>query len=98
MEKQHSRRDAMHHVSVHQADNLTVRIFANRVLVGDDAAEMVGARIKNLLEQQEFVNVIFASAPSQNEFLDALIENTTVDWKRVNAFHMDEYIELPEND
>jgi len=98
MEKQHIRRLAMQHISAHQADNLTVHIFANRLLMGDDAAEMVVARIDNLLEQQENVNVIFASAPSQNEFLDALSGNTTVDWTRVNAFHMDEYIELPEND
>jgi glucosamine-6-phosphate deaminase len=42
--------------------------------------------------------MIFAAAPSQNEFLAALIQADTIDWQRVNAFHMDEYIGLPEND
>jgi glucosamine-6-phosphate deaminase len=79
-------------------DNLTVRMYENRVLMGAEAALMVCTRIKNLLEQQENINVIFASAPSQNEFLDALCDDRTVAWGRVNAFHMDEYIELPESD
>ena len=79
-------------------DNLAIRMYENRVLMGTDAALMVCARIVSLLEQHENVNIIFASAPSQNEFLDALCEDTTVDWGRVNAFHMDEYIELPKSD
>ena len=35
---------------------------------------------------------IFASAPSQNEFLAALREDTSIPWDRVTAFHLDEYI------
>ena len=38
--------------------------------------------------------MIFAAAPSQNEVLRALVESD-VDWSRVNAYHMDEYIHLP---
>jgi glucosamine-6-phosphate deaminase len=79
-------------------DDLVIKIYENRVLMGANAALMVCARINSLLEQQEYVNMIFASAPSQNEFLDALNWSTTVNWSRVNAFHMDEYIELPAND
>jgi glucosamine-6-phosphate deaminase len=66
--------------------------------MGASAALMVCARINALLEQQASVNIIFASAPSQNEFLEALNWSTSVQWGRVNAFHMDEYIELPAND
>ncbi len=36
---------------------------------------------------------VFAAAPSQNEFLTCL-KNRKVDWSRINAFHMDEYIGL----
>ncbi len=42
------------------------------------------------------VNVMFAAAPSQNEFLTALVR-MPVDWSRVNGFHMDEYIGLAED-
>ena len=37
------------------------------------------------------MNIIFASAPSQNDFLANLLLEE-IDWSRVNAFHMDEYI------
>jgi glucosamine-6-phosphate deaminase len=77
---------------------LVTRVYANRALMGGAAADMVSEKINLLLNQQEFVNIIFASAPSQNEFLTFLSEKKTIDWKRVVAFHMDEYIELHEND
>ena len=38
--------------------------------------------------------MIFAAASSQNDFLKALLEDAEIDWTRVNAFHMDEYIGL----
>lgn len=75
---------------------LEVRIFEGRPAMGRAAAETISTRINELLERKAYVNVIFASAPSQNEFLAALLE-MPVDWKRVNAFHMDEYIGLDKN-
>jgi glucosamine-6-phosphate deaminase len=80
------------------AEKLIARIYKDRAVMGEAAAAMVCGRINGLLVQQEFVNIIFAAAPSQNEFLAALTRNETVDWRKVNAFHMDEYIGLPEND
>ncbi len=53
--------------------------------------------LKQLLKEKDQVNVIFAAAPSQNEFLEALINTEGIEWNRVNAFHMDEYIGLDEN-
>jgi glucosamine-6-phosphate deaminase len=79
-------------------DNLAVKIYSNRALMGAAAASEVAERIAALHKQQGYANIIFASAPSQNEFLTGLVENTEIDWHRVNAFHMDEYIELPEDD
>jgi glucosamine-6-phosphate deaminase len=48
------------------------------------------------LKEREAVNIVFAAAPSQNEFLAALV-TLPVDWARINAFHMDEYIGLEED-
>jgi glucosamine-6-phosphate deaminase len=78
-------------------DNLDIKTYSDRASMGAAAAYMVADRIVQLLGEQEFVNIIFASAPSQNEFLAALVEQKDVDWTRINAFHMDEYIGLPEN-
>lgn len=76
-------------------DKLEVKIFENRLLMGNAAASEVAEKIKELLAKQESVNIIFAAAPSQNEFLAALAKEKEIDWSRVNAFHMDEYIGLP---
>lgn len=79
-----------------KADNINVRIYPDRAELGRDAADMAGERIRELLAGQKYVNIIFAAAPSQNEFLEALKGQDGIDWSRVNAFHMDEYIGLPE--
>jgi glucosamine-6-phosphate deaminase len=78
-------------------DELEVKVFESRVKMGEAAASAMGEQIVKLLSQQEYVNVVFASAPSQNEFLEALMKQPGIDWTRVDAFHVDEYIGLPEN-
>jgi len=62
--------------------------------MGKEAAVRVSEKIDELLQEQETVNIIFAAAPSQNEFLEAL-RQTPIEWARIRAFHMDEYIGLP---
>lgn len=78
-----------------KTDTLNIKKFDNRMLMGQDAARMVGSKLRELLQVQSYVNMIFAAAPSQNEFLATLIEEEGIDWSRITAFHMDEYIELP---
>ncbi|HEY8659055.1 MAG TPA: glucosamine-6-phosphate deaminase [Hanamia sp.] len=78
------------------ANKMKVKIYETRLQMGDEAAYEVGKKIKELLLSREFVNIIFAAAPSQNEFLSSLSKQPDVDWSRVNAFHMDEYMGLDE--
>ncbi|PWT76865.1 MAG: glucosamine-6-phosphate deaminase [Bacteroidetes bacterium] len=75
---------------------ICVHICESRENLGFVAARMVAARIKDLLYEKDFVNIMFAAAPSQNEFL-ARLKSEPVDWSRVRAFHMDEYIGLPKD-
>jgi len=74
-------------------DNLKITIYDTRAQLGADAAEQISAKINELLASQELVSIIFASAPSQNEFL-AELATKPIDWSRIVAFHMDEYIGL----
>jgi glucosamine-6-phosphate deaminase len=74
-------------------DSLDIKTFASRKELGEAAASRVSRKIGELLEDQAYVNIIFAAAPSQLEFLAALRE-APIDWSRVRAFHMDEYIGL----
>jgi len=77
-----------------KVEDLNIAIFENRSIMGASAAQMIATKINELLATQAIVNIIFAAAPSQNEVLIALREKN-IDWSRINAFHMDEYIGLP---
>ena len=78
-----------------QAGKLAVKIYDSRAEMGAAAAADVAACMRKLLETKETINMIFAAAPSQNEVLAALKADKTIEWNRVNAFHMDEYVGLP---
>lgn len=75
-------------------NSLRVKIYSNRSEMGTEAARLAGRQIRQLLQEKDEVNIIFAAAPSQNEFLTALLQEE-IEWQRVNAFHMDEYLGLP---
>ena len=78
-------------------EKLTVKIFSAQMGMGKVAAQDVSDMIKYLLEKKDEINIIFAAAPSQQEFMYYLTMDKSIDWSRINAFHMDEYIGLPEN-
>ena len=75
-------------------DKLKIMMFETRDEMGNKAGSDAAQCIKKLLSEKEEVNMIFAAAPSQNETLAALIKAEGIDWGRVNAFHMDEYVGL----
>lgn len=78
-----------------QVEQLNIEVFPNRVVMGESAAADAAQHLRQLLKQQQQVRIIFAAAPSQNEFLASLSRAEDIDWSRVVAFHMDEYIGLP---
>lgn len=86
---------ASNNIRIFRRDLLTVKIFSTVKQMSAAAAGDVAERIIELLKNQQTVNMIFASAPSQNEFLNCLAEDSRIEWARINAFHMDEYIGLP---
>jgi len=77
-----------------KVDKLGVKIYSDRASMGAAAAAECAAVIKDLLSKKDEINMIFAAAPSQNEFLAALAADKSVDFTKINAFHMDEYIGL----
>lgn len=63
--------------------------------MGAAAAADVAAHLRDRLAHRDQVRVMFAAAPSQADMLAALIRQPGIDWRRVAAFHMDEYVGLP---
>jgi len=76
-----------------QTDRLTTQIYDSRDAMGAAAAAHAGRMIRELLKTRDVINVIFAAAPSQNEMLEHLLKED-IDFSRINAFHMDEYVGL----
>ena len=76
---------------------LIVKVYENRQAMGEEAAKEASDYIIGQLKIKEYLNIVFAAAPSQNEFLAALAASDGIDWTRINAFHMDEYIGLPDD-
>ncbi|HEU5115044.1 MAG TPA: glucosamine-6-phosphate deaminase, partial [Isosphaeraceae bacterium] len=79
-----------------QVEALRVLVYENRAIMGRAAAGHVGRAIaeRQAADGSPRANVIFAAAPSQDEFLAGLVAHPRIDWSRVAAFHMDEYLGL----
>lgn len=80
-------------LKTYKSEKLTAEVYATRVEMGQAAADFAVEAIKKVLEEKEFANVIFAAAPSQNETLEAFLKSD-LDFTRIHAFHMDEYVGL----
>jgi glucosamine-6-phosphate deaminase len=68
--------------------------FPTRAEMGRAAAGDIAAHLRTVLARQPGVRMIFACAPSQAEMLAELAAAPGIDWTRITAFHMDEYIGL----
>ncbi|MCL2820943.1 MAG: glucosamine-6-phosphate deaminase [Oscillospiraceae bacterium] len=79
-----------------EAGLLLVNVYGSRGEMGEAVTADVISAIGEVLAKQEECNIIFAAAPSQNELLSGLASGSGIDWSRINAFHMDEYIGLHE--
>src|SRR5690606_2920121 len=75
-------------------NQLTIHRFPDKKALGRAAAADVAARILELLGRQENVRMLLASAPSQDDFLEALREDDRIPWQRIICFHLDEYVGL----
>jgi glucosamine-6-phosphate deaminase len=75
-------------------DRLVTEVHADRPAMAAAAAGYAARRLRELLAERQRVRVIFAAAASQAEMLDALAAADAIDWSRVEAFHLDEYVSL----
>jgi glucosamine-6-phosphate deaminase len=80
-----------------RADQLNVYVYESRPKMGQAAAAAIAAEIRRAIEERGRAVVILASAPSQNEFLENLAAAPDIDWSRVTAFHLDEYLGMDEH-
>ena len=79
-----------------KVNELDVHVFDGRDEMGKAAAEAAASYINETIAERGEATVIFAAAPSQNELLENLAL-ADIDWTKVRALHMDEYVGLDDD-
>ncbi len=73
---------------------MTIKVLEDREELGRAAAIHGAEAINNCIRENGKARLIFSTGASQFELFRALARQP-VDWSRVEAFHLDEYIDLP---
>jgi glucosamine-6-phosphate deaminase len=76
---------------------MELNILSTRDEMGKMAAGDVAQAMNRFIKEKGSVNIVFAAAPSQDEFLAHLAKKRNIDWSRVTCFHLDDYVDLPRN-
>jgi glucosamine-6-phosphate deaminase len=73
-----------------------VRVFNDKRSLGQAAAADAVHTLQQAIRDRGHARIIAATGASQFEFLDALTKEKGIDWQRVEMFHLDEYVGLPD--
>ena len=74
---------------------MQIRIARDRASMSAAAAQHAAASLRRTIDREGHARLVAATGASQLEFLRALTA-MPVDWQRVELFHLDEYVGLPE--
>jgi glucosamine-6-phosphate deaminase len=74
---------------------MLIKVFKDKTTLGHAAADQAATAIRRAVSERGQARIIAATAASQLEFLDALTQAPDIEWSKVEAFHLDEYIGLP---
>jgi glucosamine-6-phosphate deaminase len=70
----------------------TIQIFNDKRALGAASAEYSAKIIQRAIEERGVARVLVATGNSQLETVAALVARTDVNWSKVEAFHLDEYV------
>ncbi|TCR79505.1 glucosamine-6-phosphate deaminase [Rhizobium sp. BK376] len=71
--------------------------FSTKPDAGKAAADVGAAAIRTAIETRGRATVVVATGASQFEMLESLVQMDGVDWSKVTAFHLDEYIGISDH-
>jgi glucosamine-6-phosphate deaminase len=72
-----------------------IKCFDDKKEMARVAADQAASILRDTIQKQGKARLIAATGAAQFEFLEALTTLPAIDWKRVEMFHLDEYIGLP---
>lgn len=73
---------------------MILRRFSDKVSLGKAAAAQAASTIQRAIKTRGQARIVTATGAAQFEFLEALTGTLELDWSKVEAFHLDEYIGL----
>lgn len=74
---------------------MQIEVFENSKQLGKAAAEFSAKVLNEAIEKKGFSRILMSTGASQFDTIQALLD-VDVDWSKVEMFHLDEYIDLPE--
>jgi glucosamine-6-phosphate deaminase len=74
-----------------------IKVFEEKEDLGRAAAEQAACSIRNAIRESGHARIIAATGTAQFEFLEVVTKAADIDWRRVEMFHLDEYIGLPKS-
>ncbi len=76
--------------------NINLTISKDAKLNGKRAAELIANLINEAIKERGKARIVVSTGSSQFEMFETLIK-LDVDWSKVEMFHLDEYVNLPES-
>src|SRR5258708_27591339 len=71
-----------------------VKVFEDKLALARAAAEQAAVALSRAIQDHRRARIIVATGASQLDFLDALTRTQSIDWRRVEMFHLDECLGL----
>ena len=75
--------------------NMKIVVCKDSVQLGEEAAKLVAAEVKECIAKKGCARIVFSTGASQFDTFKALLKSD-IDWSKVDMFHLDEYVDLPE--
>ncbi len=76
--------------------NFNISVSPTPQQLGQKAADKIAELLRNAIAKKGSARIILSTGASQFETIDALVK-ADVDWSKVEMFHLDEYVALPES-
>ncbi|OUS75101.1 glucosamine-6-phosphate deaminase [Paenibacillus sp. MY03] len=77
-----------------ECDNLNIRIFNSADELGEAAAIEAANIMNEKIKEKGKVRIVLSTGASQFQFFESFVRQS-IDWSKVEMFHLDEYIGLP---
>lgn len=75
---------------------MIIKVFPSKAALAKDAASHAADLLRKTIADRGEARLIAATGAAQFDFLDILTGAPGIDWKRVEMFHLDEYVGISE--